>query len=66
MSDRIVRAFNWCGTTRTVALAISKAFERVWHADLLNKRKSFEVFISSFLNNGRLRVVVNRKSSQGY
>ena len=72
VSDRIVRAFNWCGTTRTVALAISKAFERVWHAHLLNKRKSFEIpsqtfgFISSFFNNGRLQVVVNRKSSQGY
>ena len=72
VSDKIVRDFNWCGATWTVALAISKAFERVWHAHLLNKRKSFEIpsqtcgFISSFLNNGRLRVVVDRKSSQGY
>ena len=36
-SDRIVRAFNRSGATRAVALAISKAFDRVWHAGLLHK-----------------------------
>ena len=34
MSDRIARA------TRAVALNISKAFDRVWHAGLLHKLKS--------------------------
>ena len=29
--DRIARAFNRSGTTRAVALDISKAFGRVWH-----------------------------------
>ena len=40
VSDRITRAFNRSGTTQAVALDISKAFDRVWHAGLLHKRKS--------------------------
>ena len=32
VSDRIARAFNRCGATQAVALDISKAFDRVWHA----------------------------------
>ena len=55
-----------------MALDISKAFDRVWHAGLLHKLKSYGVsgqifgFISSFLSNRRLRVVLDGKSSQGY
>ena len=30
VSDRIARAFNRSGPTRTVAVDISKAFDRVW------------------------------------
>ena len=37
VSDRISRAFNRSGTTQAVALDISKAFNRVWHAGLLQK-----------------------------
>ena len=40
ISDRIGGAFNRSGTTQAVALDISKAFERVWHAGLLYKLKS--------------------------
>ena len=40
MSDRIARAFNRSGATRAVALDISKAFDTVWHAAVLRKRKS--------------------------
>ena len=40
VSDRIARAFNRSGTTRAVALDISKAFDRVWHTGLLHKLKS--------------------------
>ena len=40
LSDRIARAFNRSGATRAVALDISKAFDRVWHAGLLHKLKS--------------------------
>ena len=70
VSDRIARAFNRSGATRAVALDISKAFDRVWHAGLLHKRKSYGIsgqifgLISSFLT--RLRVVLDRKSSQEY
>ena len=72
MSDRIARAFNRSGTTRAVALAISKAFDRVWYAGLLHKLKSDGIsgqifsLISSFLSNRRLRVVLGGKSSQEY
>ena len=68
MSDRIGRAFNRSGTTQTVALDISKAFDRFWHAGPLHKLKSYEMSgqifgcISSFFSNRRLRVVLDGKS----
>ena len=71
-SDRIVKALNRSEATGVVALDISKASNRVWHAGLLHKLKSYGVsgqifgFISSFLSNRRLRVVLDGKSSQGY
>ena len=40
VSDKMARAFNRSRTTRAVALDISKAFVRVWHAGLLHKLKS--------------------------
>ena len=70
VSDRIARVFNRSGATRTVALDISKAFDRVWHAGLLHKLKSYGILdqifglISSFLSNWQLRVVLEGKSSQ--
>ena len=72
MSDRIARAFNRSGVTRAVALDISKAFDRVWHAGLLRKLKSYGIsgqifgLISSFLSNRWLQVVLYGKSSQEY
>ena len=72
VSDRIARAFNRSGATRAAALDISKAFDRVWHAGLLHRLKSYGIsgqifgFISSFLSNRRLRVVLHGKSSQEY
>ena len=41
--DRIARAFNRSGSTRAVALVISKAFDRVWHAGLLHKLRSYGI-----------------------
>ena len=72
MSDRIARAFNSSEATRAVALDISKAFDRVRHASLLQKLRSYEIsgqifgIIFSFLSNRRLRVVLDGKSSQEY
>ena len=79
-SDRIAMAFNRPGATRAVALDISKAyiltldisFDRVWHAGLLHKLKSYgisgQVFglISFFLSKRHLQVVLDGKSSQEY
>ena len=52
VSDRIARAFNRSGATRAVALDIFKAFDRVWHAGLLHKLKSYGIsgiFMEFFL-----------------
>ena len=72
VSDTIARAFSRSGTTQAVALDILKAFDRVWHAGLLYKLKSYGIsgqifgLISSFLGNRWLRVVLDGKSSQEY
>ena len=72
VSVRIARAFNRPGATRAVALDISKAFDRVWHAGFLHKLNSYGIsgqifgLISSFLSNRWLRVVLDGKSSQEY
>ena len=70
VSDKIARDFNRSGATRAVALGISKAFDKVWHAGLLHKLRSYGIsgqifgLISSFPSNRRLRVVLDGKSSQ--
>ena len=72
VSDRIARRFNRSEATRAVAFDISKAFDRVWHAGLLHKLKSYgisgQIFgrISFFLSNRQLQVVLDGKSSQEY
>ena len=71
-SHRTVRAFNRYVATRAVALDISKDFDRVWHAGLLQKLTSYEIsgqisgLISSFLSNRRHWVILDGKSSQEY
>ena len=55
-----------------MTLDISKAFDRVWHAGLLHKLKSYGIsgqifgLISSFLSNTWLQVVLDGKYSQEY
>ena len=41
--DKIARAFNRSGATRVVALDISKDFDRVWHAGVPHKLKSYGI-----------------------
>ena len=72
VSDRTARAFNRYGAAWAVILDTSKAFDRVWHAEVLHKFRSYEIsgeifdLISCFLSNRRLRVVLDGKSSQEY
>ena len=72
VSDRIARAFSRSGASRAVTLDISKAFDKVWHADLLDKLESYGIsgqifgLISSFLSSRWIRVVLEGKSSQEY
>ena len=72
VSDRIARTFNRSGATRAVALDIPKAFDKVWHAGLLRKLRSYGIsgqtfdLISSFLSSMQLRVVLDGKFSQEY
>ena len=64
-SDRIDRAFNRSGATQAVALDISKVFDGVLHAGLLQELTSYGIsgqifgLISSFLSNRQLRVVLD-------
>ena len=52
---------------RPVVSEISKAFDRVWHSALLHKLQSYGIsdqifgLISSFLDNRRLRTVLDGK-----
>ena len=41
VSNRIARAFNRYVATRAVTLDISKAFDRVWHADIFQTKSYF-------------------------
>ena len=72
VSNGVARIFNRSGPTRAVALDISKAFDRVWHAGLLYKCTTYGIsgqifgLILSFLSNKQLWVVMDGKSSQVY
>ena len=55
-----------------LALDISKAFDRVWHASLFHKLRSYGIagqiygLISSFFSDRQLQVILDGKSSQEY
>ena len=61
-------AFNRSDAAQAVALDISKAFYRVWHAVVLHKHKSYVILgqifglNSSFFSNGQLKVVLDGRS----
>ena len=48
VSDRTASAFNRSEASQAVALDISKAFDRVWHAGLLHKLKSYGISSQMF------------------
>ena len=56
------------GATEAVALVVSKAFDRIWYTDLLQKLNSYQssgqIFglISPFASNSRLRVILDGNS----
>ena len=64
--DRIARAFGRIEATRAVALDISKAFDRVWHDNLLCNFLFYGIsgqlfgLILPFLSKRRLREVFTR------
>ena len=67
---RAARTFSISGATYVVALDISKAFGRVWHAGLLHKLKCYRIsswifnFISLFRSNIQLFMVVDGRPSE--
>ena len=58
--------------SKIIALDISKAFDRVWHPALLSKVSSYGIdssfitWLSNFLSNRHLRVVIDGVSSRTY
>ena len=72
ITDRISRSLDLSFETRSVALDISKAFDKVWHKGLLHKLQSYGItgkilaVIKSFLSNRKMKVVLDGQSSQFY
>ena len=72
ISERVYRVLNICGEARAVALDISKAFDKVWHAGLIYKLKAYGIsghflaIIKSFLSSRIIRVVLDGQTSVDY
>ena len=72
ITERVYGSMDVGGETRTVALDISKAFDRVWHAGLLHKLRAYGVggcifsIISSFLRERTMKVVLDGQTSTVY
>ena len=69
ITERVNCALDNSGQARAVALDISKAFDKVWHAGLIRKLEGYGVcgrvlrIISSFLSDRKLKVVLDGQSS---
>ena len=72
ITEKIYRALDNCGEARVVALDISKAFDRVWHAGLLQKLASHGIsgnilkIIKSFLQDRAMTVSLDGEISSTY
>ena len=72
LSECIYNSLDALGETRAIALDISKAFDKVWHAGLLHKLKAYGVdgsilsILESFLKERSLKVVLDGQSSPLY
>ena len=72
VSDGIARSFNKSEAILAVALDISKAFDKIWHAGLFHKLMYYGIsgqvfgFIFSLFSNRRLGLVVVDGKSQEY
>jgi len=69
ITERVNCALDNSGQARAIALDISKAFDKVWHAGLIRKLEGYGVcgrvlrIISSFLSDRKLKVVLDGQSS---
>ena len=72
ISERLSRVLEAGGRARAVALDISKAFDKVWHAGLIHKLCGYGInghlldLIQSFLSNRQLKVVLDGQESACY
>ena len=74
ISEKILRSLNDSGQAKAVALDISKAFDKVWHAGLLKKLQSYMEWlvlpmldlISSFLSDRKIKVTLDGQSSSDF
>ena len=62
----MARNFNRSGVTQAVELDKSKTYDRVWHAGLLHKLKSYGISGPIILGKKWLQVVLDRKTLQEY
>ena len=69
VTEHVSRVLDRRGETRSVALDISKAFDRVWHKGLLHKLSSygiasqFHTLIASFLKDRQISVALDGQRS---
>ena len=69
VTEHVSRVLDRQGETRSVALDISKAFDKVWHQGLLMKLKSYGVadqlhkLLASFLSDRQISVVLDGQKS---
>ena len=68
LSERIYNLLDAGGETKAIALDISKAFDKVWHAGLHHKLKAYRAvgpilsILESFLQERSFRVILDGQS----